>query len=710
MNDLGLIFVWTAVQVSLFLIPAVALYTFASRRSPASGAWVAALGLGLVVMPSLFAVVPREGTSASKAVPFTASNPVATSVPRKADLSHNHSDEGGIGISIVKFRHLWQRFETTAAAPADHCRQWGRVLAVVALTGAGGGLLHLIVGLWAVHACRRRSKQVNDPGLSDLIDELRGALGCRRRVEVRETDELTAPATAGWCRPVVLLPDDWRSWDEHERRAVFAHELAHVCRNDYATWVVARAALALHFYHPLVHWLAARLQLEQELAADALGATFSGGRAVYLHSLSRLMLRQDGRSPRWPVRAFLPAKGTLIRRIAMLRDETNVLDRPWSGLRRMLTASLLLTVAVVTLLLHGPARGEDGEERAPEVKGARSLGKADAKDQLEPFDLSYYDNLGLTEKRTRGFVAIRPSAIFRRSGMGAYRTAVNLLIAREWAKAAKANGFDPTQPGHGPLRVEMFEQFISTGSIWRTGGKKPDGRLELGSPMVIRTTEPVDWVKLCRLFKLDLTEKRDRDRVYYQINDPRLGLDGCFTCPDDRTFVLAEEKLLLGLLRRQNPPMPVFAKRKDWDRFLRGLAVVAVDNRNGQLANTLKNDEPIDIDITTLFNHTDLLIFGLDNDDQITFRAMATCSDAVAGESTVRATKNLLEAAYKSCEFPVPTTSPHRDAQKRALEMAKNFLKNATVESEGSSVLMRSTGLGTIADFASLVAAGVIGL
>jgi beta-lactamase regulating signal transducer with metallopeptidase domain len=133
---------------------------------------------------------------------------------------------------------------------------------------------------------------------------------CPHRVEIRESPELTAPAMAGWRSAVILLPEEWRSWDGDERRAVLAHELAHVCRDDYITGVVARAAVALYFFHPLVHWLAARLRLEQELAADALGSRFAGGRARYLQSLSRLALQQDGRLGCWPVRAFLPVKGT----------------------------------------------------------------------------------------------------------------------------------------------------------------------------------------------------------------------------------------------------------------------------------------------------------------------------------------------------------------------------------------------------------------
>ena len=53
---------------------------------------------------------------------------------------------------------------------------------------------------------------------------------------------------------------------------MLAHELAHVRRTDYLAGLLARLGVALHFYHPLVYWLAARLHLQQELAADALAA------------------------------------------------------------------------------------------------------------------------------------------------------------------------------------------------------------------------------------------------------------------------------------------------------------------------------------------------------------------------------------------------------------------------------------------------------
>ena len=58
---------------------------------------------------------------------------------------------------------------------------------------------------------------------------------------------------------------------------------------------VAQISVALHFYHPLAHWLAKRLRLEQELAADAWGAALSGGSPTYLDDA-----RPDGAQTRRP--------------------------------------------------------------------------------------------------------------------------------------------------------------------------------------------------------------------------------------------------------------------------------------------------------------------------------------------------------------------------------------------------------------------------
>jgi len=55
--------------------------------------------------------------------------------------------------------------------------------------------------------------------------------------------------------------------------------------------------------------------------------------------------------------------------------------------------------------------------------------------------------------------------------------------------------------------------------------------------------------------------------------------------------------------------------------------------------------------------------------------------------------------------MPDAKTDPRRAGEEKAYRMAQAFLKGMRVEREGHSVLVRSAGLGTLADFFSEVAA-----
>ena len=348
-------------------------------------------------------------------------------------------------------------------------RPWGNILAAVALAGTAAGLLRLMIGFWAVALCCRRGRPVEDPGMTSLLEELRYEMGFRRPVALREVPDLTTPATAGRRRPVLLLPDDWRSWTDAERRAVLAHELAHIVRGDYATGLLARLAVVLNFYHPLVRWMASRLQLQQEQAADAIGAQFAGGRARYLVALSSLALRQDGRSPCWPARAFLPARGTLIRRIAMLRDgsTTQPFDRPWSSARRILTAFSLLGLTIGVATLRGPARGADG---GPSPAAKAEVATAEPRDQTEPFGPLYL------REGADGVVIVRPAAALRHNGMDSIVPLVSKeAMGLDFADIARQLKVDTSRPGFVKLRARTLSGYRPASASAATGTTSSTG-------------------------------------------------------------------------------------------------------------------------------------------------------------------------------------------------------------------------------------------
>ena len=154
---------------------------------------------------------------------------------------------------------------------------------------------------------------------------------------------------------------------EAELATVVGHEIGHVTARHSVQQMtrqqLAQIGLVVQFYHPLVHWLVARLRLQQELAADAVGAPLAGGRSPYLIALSRLALRPNENPLAWPARSFLPAGSHLIRRIQMLKENAQEPDRTLSTLMRICTMTLLTLVAAVAVAYRGPAPARAVETR-----------------------------------------------------------------------------------------------------------------------------------------------------------------------------------------------------------------------------------------------------------------------------------------------------------------------------------------------------------
>lgn len=89
---------------------------------------------------------------------------------------------------------------------------------------------------------------------------------------------ITSPATFGWIRPTVLLPDLCLSHDRCELEDILRHELHHIRRRDFAWNALAMLSRSLIFFHPAAWYASKKLQFERELACDL---------AVVSHSPSR---------------------------------------------------------------------------------------------------------------------------------------------------------------------------------------------------------------------------------------------------------------------------------------------------------------------------------------------------------------------------------------------------------------------------------------
>src|SRR5206468_3512296 len=110
-------------------------------------------------------------------------------------------------------------------------------------------------------------------------------------IEVRESEDITAPVTLGILRPAVVLPCDWRQWDAAKVNAVLAHECSHVRRRDPAVQLVSTIHRVLLWHDPLSWLLHRRIVQVAEEASDDAAIAAMPDRAAYAEMLLDFMQR-----------------------------------------------------------------------------------------------------------------------------------------------------------------------------------------------------------------------------------------------------------------------------------------------------------------------------------------------------------------------------------------------------------------------------------
>lgn len=205
---------------------------------------------------------------------------------------------------------------------ADLCLQLGRGGAAAGTLGSSGGIvmgsavksaagmltwlqanMQWLVGAWASCALTLalrmglgllwlgtagRSHTVNAEWQA-RVDRLARVAGVARSVRLRIVDHLASPITAGWWRPVVLVPAALVSGMPADLlEALLAHEIAHIKRHDYLVNLMQNVVEALFFYHPAVWWISGRIRAEREQIADDLAASQLGEPRRLARALSEL--------------------------------------------------------------------------------------------------------------------------------------------------------------------------------------------------------------------------------------------------------------------------------------------------------------------------------------------------------------------------------------------------------------------------------------
>jgi hypothetical protein len=695
MNFLETALVDGAIRATAFAVVGIGFYLIMRRWSPAAGSLTAGATLLLMSAVSLLAPCPWPRFPAGRfhlPVVETIAGRVArptveprdhpgTSAPAASNRDAPRTEEATPAVEA-----LLEWFVRASDGPVIRASRSAWTWRDFALLGFAAGLsigtIRLAAGLGSIARIRARSRPEGDHGLIDTLEILRAEMSCVRPVELRVAADLATAATVGWRRAIILLPEEWRGWDEAERRAVLAHELAHVCRGDFLTGLLAQLSLALQFYHPLAHWLSARLRLEQELAADAWTARLSGGNLPYLTTLARMALRRDDRAPGWPARAFLPSRGTFVRRIEMLRDSKRIRHVLPSRATRSLTVGALAALGLLAAGLrgpvgHAPILAQTGQPTKPTAAAPRS-----AKSE-------FY--LSLLPAETRVVLAVQPAALFARP---------------EMVPIAKAMRENPELPVMLRQPIETIDQLVV---FWE--GMPPSGPTGPApaptfvpdvSGVIIRWLEPVAWDKLIGSIMPSPRQVAHSGQSYYRSGDG--SSRRCAYTPDDRTLVLAAEDSVQALIEDRKEPRLVHAWEQAWNQAARGHIKAAVETRwlrrrlsQGQILDR-QGDQARQLGYETvapLLEKTRAFALSIDVDNQPLSDLVAT----VGAAEDLKDVKETMQAVLTLGKNAVSSLRQDRRDEPRAAGEGSNWalglfasaLENSAIESTGQTVHLRSS-------------------
>ena len=102
---------------------------------------------------------------------------------------------------------------------------------------------------------------------------------------VFESDLISVPVSVGVLRSAILLPANWREWDDAKLNAVLAHEASHVARRDALTQRLSLLHRAIFWFSPLAWWLHRQLAALAEQASDEAALSCGADRNDYARTL-----------------------------------------------------------------------------------------------------------------------------------------------------------------------------------------------------------------------------------------------------------------------------------------------------------------------------------------------------------------------------------------------------------------------------------------
>ena len=189
--------------------------------------------------------------------------------------------------------------------------------------------LRLALGLWTTVRLWRAAKPVAAAELGHDAASL----------ALRASGDVASPVTVG---SAVLLPENYRSWNNEKLRIVLAHERSHIRQGDFYLQVLASLYAALVWFSPLGWWIKHELAELAEAISDRAAIQEASSDTLY----AQILLEFAAAPRKTQIGVAMARPGSLSRRIERLFNDHSF-RQCFAGGRRALAAAALVPVALI---------------------------------------------------------------------------------------------------------------------------------------------------------------------------------------------------------------------------------------------------------------------------------------------------------------------------------------------------------------------------
>jgi len=361
---LGL-FIEFALKSAAVLSLALFSVAFLRRRSASLRHFILAFSLvGLLLIPALSSLFPGWET------PLLPSRPAGISLipaQREERLLLEESSFGPVNvlsqISPAGSASTFAGNDTAPRSGAVKSFPTGRLPGLLLLAAWTVGLFLILLrmgfGLREASRLTREGHSLDDSAWRLLLERFLSLIRLGRKVVLKSHPRVAVPLTWGWRKPVILMPEEARSWEERRRSTALLHELSHAKRADFLVMMLVRLSLALFWFNPLSWIVLGKMKKEQEKACDEWVLRSGVKPSAYAAHLLSFQKRRG--SPLGPSVALLG-----------LFEKSTINDRLFAILRQKLTfkevtmkAKMMMSLAVVlAVVLVGTARPSSARTEA----------------------------------------------------------------------------------------------------------------------------------------------------------------------------------------------------------------------------------------------------------------------------------------------------------------------------------------------------------